>query len=102
TAIELMPLGDFAGRRNWGYDGVALFAPSRTYGRPEDLRALVDAAHRAGIAVLVDVVYNHLGPEGAYLPAVNPRFLTDRRQTPWGGAVNLDDEGSGAGRRFLL
>ena len=102
TAIELMPLADFAGARNWGYDGVALFAPSRAYGRPDDLRALVNAAHRAGLAVIVDVVYNHLGPEGAYLPAYSRQFLTDKQPTPWGGAVNLDEEGSVVVRRLLL
>ena len=101
TAIELMPLADFAGARNWGYDGVALFAPSRAYGRPEDLRALVNAAHRAGLAVLIDVVYNHLGPEGAYLPAFSPRFLTTKHETPWGGAVNLDADGGNEVRRLL-
>jgi maltooligosyltrehalose trehalohydrolase len=101
TAIELMPLADFAGRRNWGYDGVALYAPSRAYGRPDDLRALVNAAHRAGLAVIVDVVYNHLGPEGAYLTAFSPHFLTSKHRTPWGGAVNLDDDGSAAVRRWL-
>jgi maltooligosyltrehalose trehalohydrolase len=102
TALELMPLADFAGARNWGYDGVALFAPSRAYGRPDDLRALIDAAHRGGLAVIVDVVYNHLGPEGAYLPRYGPRFLTDKHKTPWGGAVNLDDEGSAAVRQLLI
>ena len=102
TAIELMPLADFAGRRNWGYDGVALFAPSRAYGRPADLRAFVDAAHHAGLAVLVDVVYNHLGPEGAYMPAFAPQFLTAAHQTPWGGAVNLDGPGSDVVRRLLI
>jgi maltooligosyltrehalose trehalohydrolase len=101
TAIELMPLADFAGERNWGYDGVALFAPSRAYGRPDDLRAFVDAAHAAGLAVLVDVVYNHLGPEGAYLPAFSPQFLTSKHRTPWGGAVNLDDEQSEVVRALL-
>ena len=101
TAIELMPLADFAGQRNWGYDGVALFAPARAYGRPDDLRALVDDAHAAGLAVVLDVVYNHLGPEGAYLPGYSRQFLTDRHRTPWGGAVNLDGEGSDVVRRFL-
>ena len=72
TAIELMPVADFAGARNWGYDGVGLFAPSRNYGRPDDLRAFVDAAHGLGLAVILDVVYNHLGPEGAYLPQFYP------------------------------
>jgi maltooligosyltrehalose trehalohydrolase len=102
TAIELMPLADFAGDRNWGYDGVALFAPARAYGRPDDLRALIDAAHNAGLAVLIDVVYNHLGPEGAYLPELSPRFLTTKHKTPWGGAVNLDDAGSDIVRRLLI
>jgi maltooligosyltrehalose trehalohydrolase len=102
TAIELMPLADFPGRRNWGYDGVALFAPSRAYGRPDDLRAFADAAHGLGLAVLIDVVYNHLGPEGAYLPAFAPPFLTAAHQTPWGDAVNLDDEGSDGVRAFLM
>jgi maltooligosyltrehalose trehalohydrolase len=102
TAVELMPLADFPGRRNWGYDGVALFAPSRAYGRPGDLRAFVDAAHGLGLAVLVDVVFNHLGPEGAYLPAFAPAFLTAAHQTPWGDAVNLDEDGSAGVRAFLI
>lgn len=101
SAIELMPLADFPGRRNWGYDGVALFAPSRAYGRPDDLRQLVDAAHRAGLAVLVDVVYNHLGPAGACLPAFSSKFFTSKHVTPWGQAVNLDDAGSEQVRRLL-
>jgi maltooligosyltrehalose trehalohydrolase len=101
TVVELMPLADFPGRRNWGYDGVALFAPARTYGRPDDLREFVDRAHRLGLAVLIDVVYNHLGPEGAYLPTFAPPFLTSLHQTPWGDAVNLDDDCS-AGVRALL
>ena len=101
SAIELMPLADFAGSRNWGYDGVALYAPSRAYGRPDDLRALVDRAHALGIAVILDVVYNHLGPEGAYLPRVNPEYLLDH-PTPWGSAVNLDGPGSSMVRRFII
>jgi maltooligosyltrehalose trehalohydrolase len=101
TAIELMPVADFAGTRNWGYDGVCLFAPSRNYGRPDDLRALVDAAHGLGIAVLLDVVYNHLGPEGAYLPQFYPAYLA-ARHTPWGGAINLDGPGSDVVRRFIV
>ena len=101
TAIELMPVADFAGNRNWGYDGVALYAPSRAYGRPDDLRALVDRAHALGIAVILDVVYNHLGPEGAYLPRVNPEYLLDH-STPWGSAVNLDGPGSSMVRRFII
>jgi maltooligosyltrehalose trehalohydrolase len=102
TAVELMPIADFPGSRNWGYDGVCLFAPSRAYGRPDDLRALVDAAHRLGLGVLLDVVYNHLGPEGAYLPEFVPRYLTDAHETPWGRAVNLDRDGSGLVREFIL
>jgi maltooligosyltrehalose trehalohydrolase len=102
TAIELMPLAEYAGTRNWGYDGVALYAPSRNYGRPDDLRAFVDTAHGFGIAVILDVVYNHLGPEGAYLMRFYPAYLTDRHQTPWGGAINLDGEGSSAVRRFIV
>ena len=77
-SIELMPLAEFPGRRNWGYDGVCLFAPSHAYGRPDDLRALVNRAHALGLAVMIDVVYNHLGPEGAYLPAFRLHFFTDR------------------------
>jgi maltooligosyltrehalose trehalohydrolase len=102
TAIELMPVADFAGRRNWGYDGVALFAPSRAYGTPDDFRAFVDAAHRHGLAVVLDVVYNHLGPEGAYLPHFSGRYLTDRHSSPWGRAVNLDGPGAEYVRRFII
>ena len=102
TAIELMPVADFAGTRNWGYDGVCLFAPSRSYGRPDDLRALVDAAHGYDMAVILDVVYNHLGPEGAYLTQFNPAYITDRHTTPWGGAINLDGPGSHLVRRFII
>ena len=102
TAIELMPVADFAGSRNWGYDGVCLYAPSRSYGRPDDLRAFVDAAHHVGIAVILDVVYNHLGPEGAYLTLFNPQYITERHTTPWGGAVNLDGPGCELVRSFII
>jgi maltooligosyltrehalose trehalohydrolase len=102
TGVELMPVADFPGARNWGYDGVCLFAPSRAYGRPEDLRAFVDTAHALGIAVFLDVVYNHLGPEGAYVPAFLPRYHTDRHRTPWGAAVNVDGPGSEIVREFIL
>src|SRR5205085_1346352 len=85
TAIELMPVADFAGRRNWGYDGVLLYAPDSAYGRPDDLRALIDAAHARGLMVFLDVVYNHFGPEGNYLPRYAPQFFA-RAETPWGGA----------------
>lgn len=102
TAIELMPLADFPGSRNWGYDGVALFAPARSYGTPDDLRRLVDAAHRAGLAVLLDVVYNHVGPDGACLNAFSPYYFTDRHQSPWGASVNLDGDHAEQVRSFLI
>lgn len=87
TAIELMPLADFPGRWNWGYDGVLPFAPDSSYGRPDDLKAFVDAAHARGLMVFIDVVYNHFGPEGNYLGRIAPQFFTDA-QTPWGGAID--------------
>ncbi|HXH06040.1 MAG TPA: malto-oligosyltrehalose trehalohydrolase, partial [Vicinamibacterales bacterium] len=102
TAIELMPVADFPGRRNWGYDPAALFAPARCYGPPDDLRRLVDTAHALGLAVHLDVVYNHLGPDGAYLAAFSPPFFTDRHRSPWGAGVNLDGPGSAMVRRFLI
>jgi maltooligosyltrehalose trehalohydrolase len=92
TAIELMPLSDFAGKRNWGYDGVLPYAPDSAYGRPEDLKALIDAAHGAGLMVLLDVVYNHFGPEGNYLPRYAPQFFTDRHKTPWGAAIDFSND----------
>jgi malto-oligosyltrehalose trehalohydrolase len=87
TAIELMPLADFAGRRNWGYDGVLLYAPDSTYGHPDDLRLLIDEAHARGLMVFLDVVYNHFGPEGNYLHRYAPEFFTEA-QTPWGSAID--------------
>jgi maltooligosyltrehalose trehalohydrolase len=102
TAVELMPIAQFPGRRNWGYDGVDLFAPHRLYGRPDDLRGLVDAAHRLGLAVILDVVYNHLGPEGAYLSAYSPHYFTERHATPWGAALNLDGPESPHVRAFFV
>jgi maltooligosyltrehalose trehalohydrolase len=87
TAVELMPVADFAGARNWGYDGVLLFAPDSAYGRPEDLKALIDAAHQRGLMVFLDVVYNHFGPEGNYLGRYAPQFFT-AAQTPWGSAID--------------
>ena len=87
TALELMPLADFAGKRNWGYDGVLWYAPDSSYGRPEDLKALIDAAHERGLMVMLDVVYNHFGPEGNYLGRYAPNFFTDA-QTPWGSAID--------------
>jgi maltooligosyltrehalose trehalohydrolase len=102
TAVELMPVGDFPGRRNWGYDGVSLFAPARCYGTPDDLRRLVDTAHSIGLGVLVDAVYNHLGPDGAYLGLFSPEYFSDRHRTPWGGAVNLDGPASPHVRAFFI
>ena len=101
TAIELMPVAEFPGSRNWGYDGAALFAPARCYGTPDDLRGLVDAAHRLGLAVLLDVVYNHVGPDGAYLFAFSPWYFTDRYPSPWGKSVNLDGPHATEVRAFL-
>lgn len=92
TAIEIMPIVDFAGERNWGYDGVCIYAPSRAYGHPHDLRALVDAAHRIGLTVILDVVYNHLGPDGNYLGSYAPGYIDEERKTPWGGALRVYDE----------
>jgi maltooligosyltrehalose trehalohydrolase len=92
TAIELMPLSDFAGRRNWGYDGVLPFAPDSAYGRPEDLEALVEAAHGHGLMVFLDVVYNHFGPKGNYLGLYAPAFFTERYKTPWGAAINFAND----------
>jgi maltooligosyltrehalose trehalohydrolase len=101
TALEIMPVAEFAGGRNWGYDGVALYAPHAGYGGPDGLRRLVDAAHRAGLAVLLDVVYNHLGPEGNYLPEFGPYF-SDRYRTAWGEGFNLDGPDSDEVRRYLV
>ena len=102
TMIELMPIADFPGRCDWGYDGAYLFAPDASYGTPDDLRRLVDAAHSHGLAVLLDVVYNHFGPEGNYLSTYAPQFFTDRHKTPWGDAVNYDGPGSKVVRDFIV
>ncbi|MDB4879250.1 MAG: malto-oligosyltrehalose trehalohydrolase [Gemmatimonadetes bacterium] len=99
TAIEIMPVAEFPGRRNWGYDGVLHYAPHHAYGGPEGLRRLVDAAHGLGIAVVMDVVYNHVGPEGNYLDRFGPYF-TEVYRTPWGRAVNYDGPGSDGVRRW--
>jgi maltooligosyltrehalose trehalohydrolase len=101
TAIELMPLGDFAGRWNWGYDGAHLFSPDHTYGRPEDLKDLVNAAHARGLSVFLDVVYNHFGPKGNYLQVYTP-LMNSKHQTPWGPAVNFDAEGSTLIRDYVF
>ena len=89
SAIELMPLADFPGEHNWGYDGVRLYAPARVYGHPDDLRVLVDAAHAQGLAVILDVVYNHFGPDGNFLGQFSPDYFEDRHHTPWGEALNF-------------
>jgi len=102
TAIELMPIADFPGRRNWGYDGVLAFAPDASYGTPDDLKRLVEAAHRHGLMILLDVVYNHFGPEGNYLYAYAPTFFTDRHHTLWGQAINFDGEDSQPVRDFFV
>jgi maltooligosyltrehalose trehalohydrolase len=102
TAIELMPLADFPGRWNWGYDGVDLFAPARCYGTPDDLRDLVNSAHKHGLAVIVDVVYNHFGPDGAYWAQFSREFFSSRHRTPWGDAINFDGPGSSMVRDFLI
>jgi malto-oligosyltrehalose trehalohydrolase len=101
TAIELMPLSDFPGRRNWGYDGVCPFAPDASYGRPDDLKALVAAAHARDLCVFLDVVYNHFGPDGNYLHLTAPQFFTDRYETPWGAAIAFDG-GAAPVRQFFI
>lgn len=101
THVELMPVVEFSGDWGWGYDGVDLFAPHHAYGTPDELKRLVDACHQKGLAVLLDVVYNHLGPTGNYLAVYGPYF-TDRYHTPWGDAVNFDDTDSDQVRRFFI
>ena len=102
TVIELMPIADFPGQRGWGYDGVLQFAPESAYGRPEELKSLIAAAHRRGLAVMLDVVYNHFGPEGNYLHLYAPQFFTERHHTPWGAAINFDAPGSRTVRDFYI
>ena len=96
-----MPVAEFPGSRNWGYDGVHLFAPQSTYGGPRGLRRLVDACHSRNLSVILDVVYNHLGPEGNYLAEFGP-FFTDRYKTPWGEAVNFDGADAAGVRRHFV
>ncbi|WP_306224348.1 malto-oligosyltrehalose trehalohydrolase [Bosea beijingensis] len=102
TAIELMPLADFPGKRNWGYDGVLHYAPDHAYGTPDDLKALVDRAHGLGLMMILDVVYNHFGPSGNYLPAYAGAFFTDRHQTLWGAGINYDGPGAETVRDFFV
>jgi maltooligosyltrehalose trehalohydrolase len=100
TLIEVMPVADFPGRFGWGYDGVNLFAPTRLYGGPDDFRRFVDRAHALGIGVILDVVYNHLGPDGNYLARYSKDYFTDKHTTDWGEAINFDGENSGPVREF--
>jgi maltooligosyltrehalose trehalohydrolase len=102
NTLELLPLASFPGARNWGYDGVDLFAPQHTYGGPQGLRQLIDAAHAHGLAVLIDAVYNHFGPDGNYLSCYSPHYFTGRHKTPWGDAINYDGEGSANVRELVL
>ena len=102
TLLELMPVADFPGRRGWGYDGVLPFAPDSAYGSPDDLKALIRAAHERQLGVLLDVVYNHFGPEANYLPRYAPQFLTAQHRTPWGDAMNFDAAGSAEVRDFFV
>lgn len=101
TTVEVMPVAEFPGRFGWGYDGAALFAPFHRYGRPDDFRAFVDRAHRLGLGVILDVVYNHLGPDGCYVPVFYPHIFS-RRRSDWGDAINCDGEGSSAVRELVL
>jgi maltooligosyltrehalose trehalohydrolase len=101
TVIEIMPVADFAGQFGWGYDGVNLFAPTRLYGTPDDLRAFVDAAHRLELGVILDVVYNHLGPDGNYITQFSPRYMAEKA-TEWGNALNFDGDDSAPVREYFL
>lgn len=101
TVLEIMPVADFPGRFGWGYDGVCLFAPTRLYGTPDDMRRFIDRAHGLGMAVILDVVYNHLGPDGNYLPCFSDDYFTRRYPNEWGEAVNFDGPGAGPVRDFV-
>jgi maltooligosyltrehalose trehalohydrolase len=102
TAVELMPVADFPGSRSWGYDGVLHYAPDHAYGSPDELKALVDRAHRLGIMMILDVVYNHFGPSGNHLPAYAETFFTERHQTLWGAGINFDGSASGVVRDYFV
>lgn len=102
TAVEIMPVAEFPGRFGWSYDGVNLFAPTRLYGQPDDFRRFVDTAHSLGMGVILDVVYNHLGPEGNYLRQFSADYFTTRYQTEWGDPVNFDGETAGPVREFFI
>jgi maltooligosyltrehalose trehalohydrolase len=102
TALEIMPVAEFAGRYGWGYDGVNLFAPTRLYGSADDFRGFVDRAHAAGLGVILDVVYNHVGPDGSYLLEYSKDYFTDRHENEWGQALNFDGDNSGPVREFFI
>jgi maltooligosyltrehalose trehalohydrolase len=102
TVLEVMPVADFPGRFGWGYDGVDLYAPTRLYGTPDDFRRFVDRAHVLGIGVILDVVYNHLGPDGCYVKEFTPAYFTDRYKNEWGEALNFDGDGAGPVREFFI
>lgn len=102
TVIEIMPVAEFPGRFGWGYDGVDLFAPCRLYGEPDDFRRFVDRAHAAGLGVILDVVYNHLGPDGNFLPQFSESYFSEKRHTDWGAAINFDGPGAGPVREFFI
>jgi maltooligosyltrehalose trehalohydrolase len=101
TVLEVMPVAEFPGRFGWGYDGVDWFAPTRLYGTPDDFRAFVDRAHALGLGVILDVVYNHLGPDGNFLGRFSPDYFTDRYTTDWGAAINYDGDNAGPVRDFV-
>lgn len=102
TVLEVMPVAEFPGRFGWGYDGVHLFAPTRLYGRPDDFRRFVDLAHSLGMAVILDVVYNHIGPDGNYLPQFSPHYFSETETTDWGPAINFDSGDSEPVREFFI
>ena len=102
TVVEMMPVADFPGKFGWGYDGVNLFAPSHLYGTPDDLRAFIDHAHSLGVAVILDVVYNHFGPDGNYLGIFSDDYLIREKENEWGNAINFDGPNSGPVREFFI
>src|SRR5213592_2967976 len=102
TLLEMMPIADFPGRFGWGYDGVDLFAPSHLYGTPDDLRSFIDRAHSLGLGVILDVVYNHFGPDGNYLGAFSDDYLAHGNENEWGDSINFDDRNSGPVREFFV
>jgi maltooligosyltrehalose trehalohydrolase len=102
TVLEVMPIADFPGRFGWGYDGVGLFAPYWVYGHPDDVRHFINAAHSLGLSVILDVVYNHIGPDGNYLRFYSPDYFTSAHETDWGEAINFDGPNSGPVREFFL